>query len=264
MTNLEREPKWGLGDVFVGAVAGFAISFFVQILAILAWSGTGAFTHGIKNVSNGEKLFATIVGLAGLWMGMAGAVVLASRNKSSNSGESLERPPVLEGLKANFGLSFKLTDVPLGIAIGVGCQIILVPILYLPFVYANKHLSSDLAKPAKALVGSYHGFELLLIAIFIAVGAPIVEELFFRGLLLRSLFKTLIPKLGSTWGVVLSVLFSSLIFALAHYEALQFAGLAATGAVFAVVAYKTGRIGPTIIAHATFNGLAVVALALKI
>jgi membrane protease YdiL (CAAX protease family) len=264
VTDLEREPKWGLGDCIVGIFAGFAISFFVQIMAIIGWSGTSFFTTGIKNVSNGEKLFVTIVGLVGLWIGLAGAVLLASRNKSSIEKPTFEKPALSQGLRTNFGFAFKWSDLPLGLAVGVGCQIVLVPLLYLPFIYTNKHLSSELAKPAKALVGSYHGFDLLLIALFVAVGAPIVEELFFRGLLFRSLLKTLLPKLGGAWGLVMSVLFSSLIFALAHYEALQFGGLAATGAVFAVVAYKTGRIGPTIIAHATFNGLAVVALALKI
>jgi membrane protease YdiL (CAAX protease family) len=84
------------------------------------------------------------------------------------------------------------------------------------------------------------------------VGAPLVEELFFRGLLFRAL-------LGRT-PVPVAVVVSSLLFALAHFEAVQFAGLAVFGVVLALLAWRTGRLMPGIGAHAAFNLAAVVSV----
>ncbi len=89
------------------------------------------------------------------------------------------------------------------------------------------------------------------------MGAPLVEELFFRGLLLRSIQK----RLGSTWAIV----GSSVFFGLAHPQDLPFdaqivimASLAAFGAALAALAVKTGRLGPGIVAHASFNLISLV------
>ena len=53
---------------------------------------------------------------------------------------------------------------------------------------------------------------------------------------------------------------SALLFGLAHFEAVQFAGLAAFGVVLGVLAWRTGRLTPGIGAHAAFNAAAVVAV----
>ena len=53
-----------------------------------------------------------------------------------------------------------------------------------------------------------------------------VEELFFRGLLLRSLLGRTPPPVA--------IVISALLFGLAHFEAVQFAGLAVFGVVLGV------------------------------
>jgi uncharacterized protein len=85
------------------------------------------------------------------------------------------------------------------------------------------------------------------------VCAPVVEELFYRGLLLRSLDKRGIQP----W---LSVVLSALLFAGMHFEALQFAGLFLFGIVLALLVHRTGRLGPAIWAHAAFNAVTVLQL----
>jgi membrane protease YdiL (CAAX protease family) len=86
------------------------------------------------------------------------------------------------------------------------------------------------------------------------VGAPLVEELFFRGLLFRALLgRAPVP-------VPVAVVVSALLFALAHFEAVQFAGLAVFGVVLALLAWRTGRLMPGIGAHAAFNLAAVVSV----
>ena len=53
---------------------------------------------------------------------------------------------------------------------------------------------------------------------------------------------------------------SALLFALAHAESLQFAGLALLGVVLAVLVARTRRLVPSVITHAAFNAVAFAAL----
>jgi uncharacterized protein len=86
------------------------------------------------------------------------------------------------------------------------------------------------------------------------VMAPIVEELVFRGLLLRSL----VGVMRAPWAIAIQ----AFLFGLLHLN--PEAGVAnlglvviltGVGAVFGVAAHRLGRIAPTIIAHAIFNGV---------
>jgi len=57
------------------------------------------------------------------------------------------------------------------------------------------------------------------------------------------------------------VVLDGLLFGLAHAEWEQFAGLAAFGMILAFVSYRTGRLGMNMVSHASFNLVAVVAVA---
>ncbi|MEM9061771.1 MAG: exosortase E/protease, VPEID-CTERM system [Pseudomonadota bacterium] len=74
--------------------------------------------------------------------------------------------------------------------------------------------------------------------------APVVEELFFRGYLLRRL------DTGSPWMRVLAILATSILFAALH-EKWLLAGLA--GLVFALLALRRGRVTDAIQAHVAAN-----------
>ena len=100
----------------------------------------------------------------------------------------------------------------------------------------------------------------MVIGILTVAVVPVVEELFFRGLVLRALVRVCRP-LGPALGPALACVSTGIIFGLAHFEALQLLGLAAFGVVLSVMAYRFRRLGPSIFAHATFNLLAVVAVA---
>jgi membrane protease YdiL (CAAX protease family) len=64
-------------------------------------------------------------------------------------------------------------------------------------------------------------------------------------------------------GVVLAVIADGLLFGVAHGEWIQFAGLASFGIVLAAVSYRTGRLGMNMVAHASFNLIAIIAIALN-
>jgi hypothetical protein len=128
-----------------------------------------------------------------------------------------------------------------------------IPLIYLPFRHVDRSLTQQLGQPAQRETAAAHSSgSVVVIFLFLAVGAPLVEELFFRGLLLRSLLERTRPALA--------IPVSAVLFGLAHFEALQFGGLAVFGLVLGVLAWRTGRLGPSIGAHAAFNAAAVAAL----
>jgi CAAX protease family protein len=96
----------------------------------------------------------------------------------------------------------------------------------------------------------------VIVALLISavIAAPFVEELVFRGILLRSLAS----RIPIWWAVVLQ----GVIFGAAHADPSRGMGniglvliLSAVGIVLGGAAYLLRRIGPTIIAHMIFNGV---------
>jgi len=183
-----------------------------------------------------------------LWIGFLGAVVLASRRRGSGS------------VMADMGLSFRWWDPFLGIAVGLGGQYVLVTVLYLPWEHFDPKLSQELAQPAKHLTGGFPGVDLAVIAALTVVVVPVVEELFFRGLVLQG-FVRLFGAAGRRLGPVLAVTATGIVFGLAHADLLELLGLAAFGIVLSVMAYRCKRLGPCIVAHATFNLVAILGIA---
>ena len=82
--------------------------------------------------------------------------------------------------------------------------------------------------------------------------APFVEELYFRGLLLRALWGRM--------GRVLTVALSAVLFGLAHVQLLQLPALVVFGLVAGTLVVATRRLAPAMWAHAAFNGVTVVQL----
>lgn len=222
----ERVPRWGLGDAAVGLLVGWVATAVV----ISAWAGgaTG------KNPSLG----ALAAGEAALWLGLLGAPILASRTKGAGR------------LGEDFGFSFRWTDPLVGLPIGVVCQLLLVPLIYLPLQqFISKH---DLEAPVRQVTNSAHGASYFILTVVVVVGAPVVEELFFRGLVLRSLQR----RFGDGWAVA----GSAVVFGLAHFEPLQLPALVALGVILGMLAVSTKRLGPSIFTHAGFNLVTMIAL----
>ena len=227
-------PRWGLGDAALAFLVGMVAAVFVDGLYV-AVAGTE------------ETLARTVATLVGLWVGLAGVPSLASKRKGSGS------------LAADFGLCVERQDIGLGIAVGIGAQYVLVNVIVTLFDVIGPDV--DVGRQARNLTDSAQGWSLALLAPFLAIGAPVIEELFFRGLLQRSIARRL--------GTVVAVAGSSLAFGFVHlqpnlsgWSQLTLAtALAAFGVVLGVLAERTGRLGPGMVAHATFNSITLVALA---
>lgn len=99
----------------------------------------------------------------------------------------------------------------------------------------------------------------VVLAVLAVVGAPLVEEVAFRGLLYGAL-----EKAGRS--AVTCVLVSSVAFALFHFEPERMPLLLVSGVVLGVVRARTGSTGAAVVAHVVNNvpsGIGLVVLAVS-
>jgi membrane protease YdiL (CAAX protease family) len=150
--------------------------------------------------------------------------------------------------RRDYGLRFLPIDV-IGIPIGVLTQLVFVQVLYwaLPFIDRD-----EVSESAESLTSRAEGWGVVLLTVLVVVGAPVVEELFFRGLVLRS-----IQARYSDW---LAVVGSAVLFALVHFQLVQLPALILFGIVVGYLALRTKRLGMSIFAHAGFNATTIIYL----
>lgn len=216
-----------------GILAGVALSFVGALVGLVV----------ARHVRSVRLLLAQ----AGLWTGLVGACVVASRRYGSGR------------LGQDYGVAARWRDAPVGFVISFLGRII-AAFVVAPIVAANPKFGGtntgvfDRLKHDKATY--------LVLAIVATVGAPLVEELFFRGLMMRSLE----TRLGGT-GALLG---QSLLFGAAHLNPVNGLGNVAVvtvtatfGVVLGMTARRYGRLGPGMAAHAFFNALPVLVIALR-
>jgi len=207
-------------------VAGYALASLVAVVWYAA--------SGKEELSLAGQAASQV----GLWTGMVGSALLASRRKGAGR------------LSVDFGLRGRWVDLGIGVAVALALQILVLPTI----AYLLRPLlgEPEVSGPVQDLLDQAKGVAFFGLVLSVSVGAPIVEELFFRGLLLRSLQRRMPDGLA--------VALSAIAFGLAHGSALPvdavvlvMVSLSVFGAVLAVLAIRTGRLGPGIVAHAIFN-----------
>ena len=227
-----NDVRWGLGD----AALGFLLANVVAILLTpLAYWLTGQPT----TTDLSEVPLSTVALVQAPYAGsMLAAALLVAWHKG-------------RGAVVDFGIRMRWSDMPLGVVVGIATQFA-ATLLYLPFVRWDIVTTEDIEAPARELTDRAHGAGVLLLFLVVALLAPIAEEIFFRGLVLRSLER----RMGTNGAIVVS----AGLFGAAHLEKLQFPALFVFGLVAAVLATRTGRLGPAIWAHVAFNAVAVASL----
>lgn len=148
-------------------------------------------------------------------------------------------------------------DAPVGFAVGVATQLVLVPLLYVPILELID--DADLDGPARDLVAAATGpVDIVALVALTVVGAPIAEEILYRGMLFTGIADLEADR--GRLGLLLAVVTSAALFAASHLQALQFPGLFLIGVVLAMAVRRTGRLGAAIWVHAGFNATTVAIL----
>jgi len=223
-----------LGDVVLGFLIGLVGSQLV-LAAIL-----GATDRSVDQVDE-LPLSLVAVAQAGLWVGLLGAPLLATRLKGN-------------GLVADLHLRARVGDLWRGGITGVLLQLVALPLLYWPLLDLLGRDASDLDGPARELTDRADGaLGVILLVLIVGIGAPIVEEIFYRGLFQRALLKRGLPPAAA-------IAVNATVFGLSHGQLLQLPALVLFGAVAGTLAHRSGRLGPAITAHIAFNMVTVVGL----
>ena len=234
-------PRWGLGDVAIGIFLFFAVQVVAGVVVTLVFIATNS-GLSLEDAASGDNNL-WLLGLSAplSWAVLVGWPWWVSRTKGSGS------------MARDFGLAMRWTDPLLGIAGGVmalACSAALA-LTYTAVFGGDAPTNADIVASESRSVSVF-----ILLFVIVAVGTPIAEEVFFRGLVLGAARKS--------WGVVAGVLFSSMMFGAIHIQAglasWAFVGLVTGiyGVVFALLrVWSQGRIAGAIVAHMTVNGVAV-------
>ncbi len=221
-----RAAWWALAGITLGEVVGSALAVVVVALT------------GARLTSAGPEL----VGELGLWSGMLAAVVLVSRRYGSGS------------LHQDFGLAFRRVDVAYGEADAAAGLAVAQAV---GMVFAGSRLAGTNTQILSGQRGDLAGA--VAVSLIAVVGAPVFEELFFRGLI-RTALAARLGRHGAVWG-------QAVLFGLAHAGEANGLGnvsvvlaLVLLGAVLGYTALLTRRLGAGVVAHSLFNLVAVAAI----
>ncbi|MEX1217885.1 MAG: type II CAAX endopeptidase family protein [Acidimicrobiales bacterium] len=194
------------------------------------------------SISVPPPLWLTALMQLPLWLGMGGAPIWFAVKKG-------------KGVVADLGLRMKLIDVPVGLVVGVAGQLLLVPLVY--FLLRPLLGVQDVSAAARELTDrASDPLSILLVFLIVGIGAPVAEEIYFRGMAQRIFGR----RLGH-WAAIFA---AAAFFASTHLQPLQFPALLIFGVLLGFMAWRTGRIGTAIWAHVGFNLVAATGLLFQI
>lgn len=210
-----RSLWWALGGYLVAIVTATAAAFSSDSLAV--------------NLAASTAVLYTV---------LVGTVWLVTRRYGTGS------------LVDDVGLRFRAADLGGGLATAVAARALAATATIVVLALAGDDSDSTNVQ--------FDVFEASDLAIYLAlaiavIGAPVVEEIFFRGLLQGALT----TWLGATGGIAIQ----GVLFAATHYQVdasgvenmTIFFAILAAGVVFGIAYHLTRRLGTSIVAHALFN-----------
>ena len=229
--------RWGWGDVGWTSLAT-ALLVLLPTIGLVVWVVASGATEVDLTSTGGAWL---VVGLQLLmWAGLAGWPLWAGRRKGPGWRQSygfvVSGRALLIGLGGGVVLFFGMTALDVVVSVAFDIEI-----------------SSAAAEMVDQMRAATAAFTVLLV--MIALGAPFVEELSFRGLLWGAVVK----RGASPW---VATAIAAVPFAVIHFEPVRLLSLLYAGLLLGVIRHF-GGLGSAMLAHATVNSTAAVLLSLS-
>lgn len=144
-----------------------------------------------------------------------------------------------------------------GLVLGVACQLVLVNLVNWPLsrMFPEQFNSERVSMRAEDLIKPANGWWMVVLVLVVVVGAPIVEEIVYRG--------WVHPGLVRSWGPTVGTLATAVLFAAIHFVPVEFPGLLAFALVLGWARQRTGRLGLCVISHMAFNATGLLLVALR-
>jgi uncharacterized protein len=215
-------PWWGLGDV----VATLGITTLIALVTSVVL---------VKSHIDPTNGWGLITSTATPWFGLAGWPIYAAWRKGN-------------GFRLDFGFLATRAHIRLGLLGG------LVAVTFgIVLAKLSENLFGDISSAAGDLALEQSGVVLVVFCLMIMFGAPLVEELAFRGLLFSALLKARINSF-------VAVGISALTFALFHFEPKRFLILLSIGLVLGEIRRRTGSSLASAATHFMVNAPATVTI----
>lgn len=228
----QSAPK-ALTDAATGVVAALALVILVSTASARSWII--------------DPHLTLVLSYLAVWVPLLAAVFAACYLHGTRS------------LRRDLGLWFQPLDLLWGLAVGLLARMV----ASLIEIAGYGQMGQAAASFGETVYDFWWLFGALLAPVLLA---PFVEELFFRGVVLRAV--TGVTRQGGASrrvAVILGIVVSALVFALVHIITIQQADAALVvglstfvfGLGAATLAATTGRLGGALVAHVTFNALVV-------
>jgi membrane protease YdiL (CAAX protease family) len=223
-----------------GGIRGGGIAAAGFVLGVVLAIGLGV-AGGALDDGRGDVELSFVGAELGLWIGLVGACIVAVRRHGT-------------GHLGDLGMAVERRDLWIGAVAGVAARIGSV-IIAIPFV----PLLRDESAPDSPIVDTdlrYGWAAIVLLVVMVAVLTPIIEELYFRGLVQGVLTRR--------WGAFVAVWVQAALFASVHVVPGMSAArigvtvwvIGAVGLLLGVLRWRYRRLAPGIVAHGVFNALA--------
>jgi len=217
---------WGLWDPVIGLLLWLGLGVVGGIVSI-ATDKSGSAAAGIGMIVAVTLPWLALVGWPALMTGVRG-----------------------NGLFVDLGIRWRWSDIGWGVLWGLAAVVVAVVLavvtqaLFGEFSSSAGDLAEDLAENK------------LIFAVFlltIMIGAPIAEEIFFRGFLFGALAKKRLPPV---WAVVVS----AAVFSLIHLEPVRIILLFGIGLILGLARWLTRSTTTAIVAHVVNNSVSSIGL----
>jgi membrane protease YdiL (CAAX protease family) len=212
-----RPPRWGLWDVFWALIGAVVIGTAVGVLLLSL---------------NAPLWTEVIIGTSAPWIAFAGWPLFVTHWRGN-------------GPRIDLGLRLTWPDAGWGVLAGIASIICASAGAAITQLFAPDFTSAA-GDAADELLNTGSRLTVTVFALMVMVGAPIVEELFFRGLLFAALRKRGV-------GTVLTIVITAVLFAGFHFEPVRLLVLLPTGLLLGVVRAKTGSTAASMVAHGIVN-----------
>lgn len=216
-----RTPRWGIPDIVYTLVGALLFSVVGVIIALSVESLVGL-----------SLAWSLMIGLVTPWLAIAGWPLLVTAWRGN-------------GPRIDLGLRITWTDVGWGVVGGIA-SLICSGLVALALVGIVGDFTSSAGEAAEDIISSGPFLAIVVFALLVAVGAPIVEEIAFRGLAYGAIVR---KGLHPAWAITIT----AVLFAAFHLEPTRMPILLVSGAIFGVLRWFTRGLGAPIIAHAVNN-----------
>jgi membrane protease YdiL (CAAX protease family) len=166
--------------------------------------------------------------------------------------------PYEESLRyRSFGRWISPRDVVIGVPLGFASQYILMNVINWPLMqlFPDSFSSDEISKRATDLVNTAPGLWVVVLILIVVVGAPIVEEIVYRGAVQSHLQRTA--------GTTAALLGTAVLFAAIHMSFIEFPGLFAFALVLGYTRLRSDTLGLPIVTHMAFNAAGLILVLVK-